>query len=168
MRHGPSIALLATLTLAACSSAGGPFPSLRPRSAEAIDPRVPVIKPMNDRPVSPALAARLAALVGQARSGDAAFAGAAAEAQRLASAAGAPQTEGWIAAQVALTVAIAAREPTTRALGDIDALGATALQIQGGLAPNDLAAIQSAGAEVGAIDRRQAERIKAIQQRLGI
>jgi hypothetical protein len=168
MRHATSIPLLTALTLAGCAQVGGPFPSLRPRSAEAIDPRVAVVKPMNDRPVSAALAARLAALVGQARSGDSASAGAAAEAQRLASSAGAPQTEGWIAAEVALTAAIAAREPTTRALGDIDALGATALQVQGGLAPNDLAAIQSAGAEVGAIDQRQAERIKAIQQRLGI
>jgi len=156
------------LALTACASAGGPFPSLLPRSAEAIDPRVPVVKPVNDRPVRPALAARLAELVGQARSGDSAFAGAAAEAQRLAESAGAPQTEGWIAAEVALSAAIAAREPTTRALGDIDALGATALQVQGGLAPNDLAAIRTAGAEVGTIDQRQAERIKAIQARLGI
>ena len=42
------------------------------------------------------------------------------------------------------------------------------LQSQGGIAPNDLAAIKRAGAEVGAIDQRQADRIKAIQRRLGI
>ena len=60
-----------------------------------------------------------------------------------------------------------ARGPTRLALGDIDALGADALQTQGGIAPNDLAAIKSAGAEVGAIDQRQADRIKAIQARLG-
>jgi hypothetical protein len=63
---------------------------------------------------------------------------------------------------------LAARDPTARALGDIDALGATMLQTQGGLAPNDLAAIQSAGAEVAALDQRQADRIKALQERLGL
>jgi hypothetical protein len=73
-----------------------------------------------------------------------------------------------VAAQQALTAAIAARGPTTNALGDIDTIGATALQTQGGIAPNDLAAIKSAGAEVGAIDQRQAARIKSIQDRLGI
>ena len=48
-----------------------------------------------------------------------------------------------------------------RALSDIDELGATTLQKQGGLAPNDLAAINRAAAEVTAIDRRQADRIAA-------
>jgi hypothetical protein len=154
--------------LSACAAPGGPYPSLQPRAAEAIDPRVPVERPMNERPVTPALASRLAELVAQARSGDAAFAPAADQAERLAAAAGAPQSEGWVAAQQALSFAAAARGPTGTALGDIDAIGATMLQSQGGIAPNDLAAIKRAGAEVGAIDQRQAERIKAIQRRLGI
>jgi hypothetical protein len=123
---------------------------------------------MNDRPVTPALAGRLASLVAQARDGDAAFRPAADEAQRLADAAGASQSESWIAAQEALTAAIAARGPTSTALGEIDALGGTTLQAQGGLSPNDLAAIKDAGAEVGAIDQRQAARVKAIQGRLGL
>ena len=160
--------LLTILTLGACAPAGGPFPALQPRAGEAIDPRVPITRPMNDRPVSPALAGRLAALVGEARDGDAAFAPVAANAEKLADGAGAPESDGWIAAQEALTAAIAARAPTARALGDIDMIGALALQTQGGIAPNDLAAIQSAGAEVAAIDQRQAEMIKAIQQRLGL
>src|SRR3954447_22560339 len=76
-------ALLPIMFLCACSSPGGPYPSLQPRAAEAIDPRVPVVKPMNNRPPTPALAARLAALVEQARSGDAAFNRAASHAERL-------------------------------------------------------------------------------------
>jgi hypothetical protein len=36
------------------------------------------------------------------------------------------------------------------------------------MAPNDLAAIKRAGAEVFALDQRQAERIEAIQRRLGV
>ena len=76
--------------------------------------------------------------------------------------------ESWVAAQQALSAAIAAREPTGRALGDIDALGAERLQTVGGIAPNDLAAIQDAGAEVVTIDQRQAQTIAAIQRRLGL
>ena len=159
---------LIVLSLSACAAPGGPYPSLQPRAAEAIDPRVPVERPMNERPVTPALASRLGELVAQARSGDAAFAPAAGQAEKLAAAAGAPQSEGWVAAQQALSIAAAARAPTASALGDIDAIGANMLQSQSGIAPNDLAAIKSAGAEVGAIDQRQADRIKAIQRRLGV
>ncbi len=129
---------------------------------------MPVVRPVNVRPVTPALAERLSGLVGAAHSGDAAFDGAAADAERLAASAGAPQSEGWIAAQEALTAAIAARKLTAQALGDIDALAASALQVQGGIAPSDLAAIKSAQAEVGALDTRQAERVDAVQKRLGL
>ncbi len=163
-----TVAFLSILALSACASPGGPYPSLQPRAAEQIDPRVPVERPVNDRPTTPALAARLAELVAQARAGQAAFEPAAAAAERLAAGAGAPQSEGWTVAQEAVSAAISAREPTARALGDIDSLGATALQTQGGLSPNDLGAIQNAGAEVGAIDQRQSDRIKALQARLGI
>ena len=156
------------LGLAACAPAGGPFPSIQPRAAEAIDPRVPVPAQVNDRPVSASLAGRLAALVAQARDGDAAFGSVADEAERLASAAGEPQSESWIAAQQALSAAVEARGPTVRALGDIDAIGADMLQRQQGLSPADLAAIRRAGAEAGAIDQHQADRIAAIQQRLGV
>jgi hypothetical protein len=161
------IALLAMVLLSACAAGGGPYPSLQPRAAEGIDPRVPVASPVNDRPVATALASQLAALVDRARSGSAAFDSAASSAERLAATAGASQSESWIAAQEALTAAIAARNPAATALGDIDALGATALQTQGGLAPNDLKAIERASAEVGALDARQAGRIDAIRQRLG-
>jgi len=167
MRTGAFL-LLVIVGLAGCSAPGGPYPSLQPRIAERIDPRVPVERPMNDRPVSAALAARLAELVSEARAGDAAFGPVAAQAEQLASAAGAPQSETWIVAQEALSAAVAARKPTATALGDIDALGATALQSQGGLAPRDLAAIQAAAAEAAAIDQRQAGRIDAIQRQLGL
>ena len=111
----------------------------------------------SQRPANPALAARLAELVGQARSGEGAFVVAAGEAERLAAIAGPPQSEGWVVAQEALSAAVAARAPTTRALGDIDGIAAAALANQGGLAPADLTAIDAAAAEVGAIDQRQAQ-----------
>ena len=161
-------ALLPIIALSACSAPGGPYPSLQPRAAEAIDPRVPVVRPVNDRPATPSLVERLSGLLGAARSGDSAFDGAASQAERLAAAAGAPQSEGWVAAEEALTAAIAARKPTAQALGDIDALAASELQAQGGIAPNDLAAIKHAQAEVGALDARQAARIDTMQKRLGL
>ena len=159
--------IVLTGALTACSTEGGPYPSLQPRTAEAIDPRIQPLRPINDRPVTAALASRLAALVDQARSGDAAFEPAAANAERLAAAAGSPQSESWITAQEALSAAIAARQATASAVADIDALGATALQSQGGIAPNDLAAIRDAAAQASAIDQSQAQRIQAIQARLG-
>jgi hypothetical protein len=162
------IGLLLSGALSACASPPGSYPSLAHRAGEDVDPRVAVERPLNERPVSAALASRLAELVAEAHAGEAAFDSAAGEAERLAAAAGAPQSEGWIAAQEALSTAAAARGPTGMALGDIDALGANALQTQGGIAPNDFAAIKNAGAEVGAIDQRQADRIKAIQARLGL
>ena len=160
--------LIVVLLLSACSSAGGPYPSLQPRAAEAIDPRLQPSRPVNDRPESPALAAQLAGLVGQARSAEPAFDASVANAERLAAAAGARQSESWIQAQEALTTAIAARKPTAEAQADIDALAATALQTQGGIAPNDLRAIQDAAAQVATIARGQTDRIAAIQRRLGL
>ncbi|HVU29150.1 MAG TPA: hypothetical protein VHE36_02005 [Sphingomicrobium sp.] len=160
--------LIALFLVTACSSAGGPYPSLQPRPAEAIDPRLQPVRPINDRPVTSALASRLAALVDQAKRGQAAFEPAAAEAERLAASAGPPQSESWIAAQEALSAAIAARNATAVAQSDIDALGANALQTQGGIAPNDLKAIEDAAAEVASISRSQDERIAAIQRKLGL
>jgi len=158
--------LLPLLLLGACSSTGGPYPSLQPRAAEAIDPRIEPVRPINDRPVTPGLASRLAALVSQARSAEATFEPAMATAERLAGNAGASGSEGWIAAQEALSAAIAARRPTAEAQADIDALGASKLQTQGGIAPNDLKAIQTASAEVSSIARRQTDRIAAINRSL--
>jgi hypothetical protein len=122
---------------------------------------------MTGRPADASLTSRLAQLVAQAHAGDGEFEPAAAEAQRLAAGAGAPQSESWIAAEEALTRAVAARDATARALGDIDTLGGDRLQANAGLAPSDLAAIQRASAEVGAIDERQSRTIKAIQAALG-
>ena len=162
-----SFALAAIVAVAGCAAPPGPVPSLAPRTAEAIDPRVPVGNGGAQRPVDRALASRLDELIGRARQGDSAFAAAAGEAQRLATAAGAPRTESWVVAQQAVSAAVAARGPTTRALGDIDALAAAALAGQGGIAPADLAAIEAAAAEVGAIDRRHSRTIDALQARLG-
>ncbi len=159
--------LAVIFAIAGCTVPGGPAPSLAPRSAEAIDPRVPVGGGTAQGPADSALAARLAELIRQARGGESAFVVAAGEAARLAASAGAPQSESWVVAQQALSAAVAARAATTRALGDIDGIASAALVRQGGIAPADLVAIEAASAEVGAIDRRQAQTVAALQARLG-
>jgi hypothetical protein len=89
-----------------------------------------------------------------------------ARAEQLASSAGSPQGEAWIEAQEALSAAVSARTPTAVAQSDIDAIAATSLQKNGGIAPNDLKAISDAAAAVSAMEQRQAQRIRAVQQRL--
>ncbi len=160
-------ALAVLLAIAGCTTPRTGAPSLAPRAAEAIDPRAPVPSDVVQRAADPALATRLAELIGLARSGENAFAAAAGEAQRLAAAAGPRESESWVVAQQALSAVAAARSPTTRALGDMDAIAAAALQRRGAIAPADLAAIEAAAAEVGAIDRRQAQAIDDLQRRLG-
>jgi len=164
----PILPLIIPACLASCGTPGGPYPSLRPRAAETIDPRLPVAPLAVPRPVAPALAAQLDALVRQGQSGEAVFAPVMAEAERLASMAGQARSESWIAAQQALSAAAAARRPTAVALADIDAIAAQQLQRQQTLAPADLAAVRRAQATVGATDRAQHARIAAVTRRLGL
>ena len=161
-----SLLVLGLSALNACAAPVG-APPLAPRTAEAIDPRVPVVNVVTDRDAQPAVAARLAQLVRSARAGDAAFETALAEARRLAAAAGARESENWSAAQQALSAAVAARSPTTRALGDIDAMAASELARDGGMRTGNYTAIRAALGEVAAIDARQSQGIDALQRRLG-
>ena len=145
-------ALFPIALLSACSASGVYAPSLTPRAAEAIDPRVPIPDTPPAGPADAALVSRLNALVAEARAGDADFRAAADEAERLAAGAGDPQSESWVVAQQALSAAVAARAPVTKALGDIDAIASEALAKRGGMAPADQAAVASAarGASDGA------------------
>jgi len=168
MRTRVSLVIALVGLVGACSTPQGPYPSLAPRAAEAVDPRVPIPNEVKVGPADANLSSHLAALIDQAQSGDSQFEAAAANAERLAQAAGSRQSESWVAAQQALSVAQAARGPTARALGDIDALAAAALAQRGGIPPGNLVAIQSAAQKVSEIDRRQTERLDAIEARLGV
>ena len=160
-------AALLSLCLSACATAPrAGEPSLAPRAAEAVDPRVPIPSEVVAGPADPALVARIAELLAEVRSGDAAFQSAAQNAEALAAAAGPAQSESWIAAQEALSGLVAARGPVTRAIADLDALAATRLAATGGILPGDLAAIHAATTEAGAIGQRQAEVIDRLQARL--
>jgi hypothetical protein len=154
--------------LAACSAPNVPAPSLAPRAAEAIDPRIePAGVSTPALPVDASLAEKLTNLVAQAIDGNIAFEAAADRAEGLAASAGAPQSESWIAAQEALSQAVAARGLTARALGDVDAMTAEAIAAKGTIAAADFAAIRSAADKIADIDQRQAERVAAMQTRLG-
>ena len=159
------VALL-PLLLSACTTTPTSEPSLAPRAAEAIDPRVPIPNEIVAGPADPALAARIAELMAEIRAGDAAFQATSEPAERLAAAAGPAQSESWIEAQQALSALVAARAPVTRAMADLDALAATRVVVGGGVLPGDLAAIQAATSEAGAISQRHAELIDRLEARL--
>lgn len=159
--------LLPLLALAACATPDGRYPSLAPRAAEGLDPRLPVADTSGSVPADPALAAASSELVRAARSAADRFDAAMARAEQLAAGAGPRQSESWIAAQQALSVAVAERDPVTRALADIDAL-ATARVVSGGqLSQADQQLVRQAAAQVAALNDRQAARVDAVQRRLG-
>ena len=165
MKRALSLGIL--LSLAACTTAPNRAePSLAPRAAEAIDPRVPILDTSAALPATAGLADKARALVDAARSGAGAFDQAMTSAERLAGSAGARQDESWIVAQEALSVAIRARAPVTRSLAQADALVADAVEARGGLVPADLADVRGAATEIAAIDNRQSARIVRVQARL--
>jgi hypothetical protein len=159
--------LLTTTFVAGCSRSALDPPSLAPRAAESIDPRLPVEHKLVEKPADPNLRRQLDALVAEARAGDGAFQTALGPAERAASAAGAAQSEGWIAAQEALSALEAARAPTARAVASIDALTGDRIHSVGDLGASDRAMIEQAEHTVRALDERQSARIKALTGRLG-
>jgi hypothetical protein len=160
-----ALLLALAVLLSGCSTATN-APSLAPRPAERIDPRVPVPEPAISTIPSPGLTQELASLVAQANAGDDAFAPLVERARQLADAAGGKESESWILAQQALSAAVAARSPVAGAVADIDALGASKIQQLGGISAADLTAIDAAAARVGGIDQREAAAIAAIQAKL--
>jgi hypothetical protein len=167
----PSLLPLTTLVLvgalAACSHSTLNSPSLAPRAAEAIDPRLPVERALIERPVSESLCQRLARLVAQARAGDGAYRAALGPAERAAAAAGPSRSESWVSAQLALSVLEAARAATPKALADIDAIAGEAVANKGAIGASDLAAVRAAADEAGALDQAQRATIARLSARIG-
>ena len=161
------VPLLAVCLISACSTVGtGPEPSLAPRAAEAIDPRVPIPDTVPSGSVDAALAGKLNELVGQARAGVPMFDARRANAEQLAAGAGPIASESWVAAQGALSLLIEQYGATTRAAADIDGLAANRLEAQHWIRPADQQAITAAAAEVAAINQAQADAIDRIKDRL--
>jgi hypothetical protein len=159
--------LLAAALIGACSTAGtGPEPSLAPRAAEAIDPRVPIPDAIPSGPVDPALAGKLNDMVGQARAGIPLFDARHASAEHLAAAAGPVASESWIAAEQALSLLVEQYGVTTKAAADVDALASSRLEGQHWIQPADQRAIAAAAAEVSAINEHQAAAIGRLRDQL--
>lgn len=159
------VALALAVLLSGCATATH-APSLAPRAAEAIDPRVPVPEPVLSTVPTAGLVEKLDSLIAQAAAGDQAFSPLIERARALADAAGAKESESWVVAQQALSAAVSARLPVTSAVGDIDALGAKRVQTLGGIGAADLKAIGAAAARVAEIDGREASAIDAVQKKL--
>jgi hypothetical protein len=150
--------------LAGCAKPEGDFPSLAQRPAEreyaaerAAPPRVR--PPLPD---DPAIPGRLAAFVGAARAGEADFARAYEAAQVATAKAGPAGSDSWTIAQEAVSRAIAAQAPVSRALADLEQYAATR-STTAPISPDDLARLRAAAAEVHRIAGSQAVRT----QRLG-
>ncbi len=164
MRNSVAPALL--LLAAGCSSTTATEPSLAPRAAESIDPRLPIPDAAPTGPVDAALAQRLQTLVETARAGVPQFNAQESEATRLAAAAGPVASESWIAAQQALSRLVERHGVTTSAAGDIDALAASRLEGQHWIRPTDQQAIAAAAAEVASINGAQSEAIRRLTSQL--
>ena len=161
------ILLAAAAMMAGCSTPRtASEPSLAPRAAEAIDPRVPIPDSVPSGPVDPALASRIDALLAEARSGVPAFEAREAEAARLAAAAGPVSSESWVAAQQALSRLVEQFGVTTRVAADVDALASTRLETNRWISPADRQAIESAASAVAAISEPQAAAIARIRDQL--
>ncbi|HEY0447155.1 MAG TPA: hypothetical protein VGD19_11950 [Allosphingosinicella sp.] len=162
MRASSALPFLALL--GGCASAGGDFPSLAPR---AVERELAAERPARAAPVvpdDPALAARLAELIGQARQGDAAFEAALESARPAAAGAGAAGSEGWIAAQMQISRVEAARVATVNALAELDRLGIARAGQPTSAA--DRAAVNAAVADVQAMTDRQHERLESLRASL--
>ena len=165
-RFALSVVAAAALATACARPDIGPEPSLAPRAAEAIDPRVAIPSDMPMGTVDPALARRLAALVGETNAALPAFNDRLGEAERLAAAAGPATSESWIAAQQSLSRLIEQHGATTRIAADIDALAAIRLTEQRWLAPADRQAIADAAGQVAVLSDAQADAIDRVRERL--
>ena len=159
----PFAALIAAASLAGCVPQGE-FPSLAPRAAERDRSMEPPAREAAATPDDPALRARVAELGRQAQAGERDFAAALPAAEAAVAAAGPAQSDGWVAAQLAISRLEAARAETMRALTELDrlAIGRADMATSG----EDHAAIEAAIAAAQALAAGQQARIEALRARL--
>jgi hypothetical protein len=159
----PMLALLLSPALLSACAPSGSFPSLAPRAAELAGPDRGAEGQATAEPAppaaDPALIARLDQLVAAAREGQQAFEPALAAAERAIARAGAPRSESWIEAQLALSRLEAARTPTVTAQADLDAL--VRERNDGGSPPGeaDAAAIAAAAEQIRSLVAAQNEQL---------
>lgn len=152
------LAPLIPVLVAGCAAPGS-FPSLAPRPIErALAAERAAAPPA--AATAPKLVEQVAAHLVEARAGQAAFAAALPAANAGVARAGAPASEGWIAAQQAVSQLEAARAPTVAALAELDRLAVVRADTA------DLPAIAPALAETRALADAQEREIAALQARI--
>ena len=164
MKLALPLVMVAALGLGACSTGAARTDRLAPSAAESIDPRTPIPSAEPNGPASAALLAQLDAIRAPALASLGQFDQLAMLARSAAVGAGPRQSESWTVAQEALSALIAAGAPVTKALGDLDALGAGKISV---LAAPDRKAIEEAAGDLTAIEQRQAATIAQLNARLG-
>ena len=153
----------AAFALAGCVASDG-FPSLAPRPAERIVSAQEPVHPPVQVPSDAALRARIAGLERQADEGNRAFDAAYGLTEAAVNAAGPQGSDSWVEAEQALSRLEATREPTTRALAELDRLA-----LERAEAPTnaeDFAAINFTLASVGLVAARQQQRWDRLRARL--
>jgi flagellar motility protein MotE (MotC chaperone) len=164
VRPRSALALVVAMMASACTP-DGEFPSLAPRAIEQQDPLAEPVRTPPVVPSDPAVRARAAELLAEARRGEAEFAAAYALARGAAAPSGDAGSESWIEAQQALSRAEAARAPTTAALAELDRLLVERAALP--TAASDLAALQEALAEIERLSRAQQERLDSVRRSIG-
>lgn len=163
-RFLPTIALI----LSGCAGAHESYPSLAKRpveSAPMADPAAPPVPVAADAK----LQAQIAQLTGQAQSGGANFDKAFASADRAVRSAGnaGVSSDAWIAAQVAISAAEAARNDSVSALASLDTLYVERTNaVADGKERGGTQEIDAARASVLAMVDSQNDRIDALKSRL--
>ncbi|HYI48044.1 MAG TPA: hypothetical protein VEX35_06220 [Allosphingosinicella sp.] len=153
------LALLSGILLGGCVTEG-PFPSLAPRP----DERLAIEEPVREPPVvadDPALPARIAALLGEARQGDRAFEADYGAAARAAGSAGPTGSDSWIDAQQALSRVEVARGRTTDAAAELHQLAVA--RAGQAVSAADRQALDDAVAEVDRLVADQQARIDRLR-----
>jgi hypothetical protein len=158
----PVLAAMLAACLAGCVSQG-PFPSLAPRPAEREDWAE---EPVHAAPAAaddPALRTRIASLIAEAREGARAFAADLPAAERAATHVGAEGSDSWIEAQQAISRLQASRGKTDDAVAGLHQLRLTRSGQPTSAA--DLAALDAAIEEAGAIEERQQRQMDGVNRR---
>ena len=159
----PIALFLAVTALAACVPQGD-VPSLAVRPAERDRTTLPPVRPAVEVPSDAALRQRIAELLSAASEGDRTFDAAFGPTEAVIARAGAPASENWVEAQMALSRLEAARNDTSRALVELDRLAIDRATVPTNEA--DYAAILAAIASVEAISAVQQQRLDVLRARL--
>lgn len=153
-------AILSCLLLAACQPRND-APSLGPRPAEAIDPRLPVGS-TEPPPGELTVADQVASLQVRLQEGEARFATVLPPTRAAVARAGAQGSESWVQAEEQLSLLERAHLPVAVALADLDRLVTAQIDRDGWASPADREAVETLMQDARAIYQRQADTLGAL------